>query len=311
MSRDHTFRVPAALHDSFAGTTEGDPWLAALPGLVEELERHWDVRIGEPFEGGMASWSAPASRADGTDVVVKLAFPHREAREEGTALQLWGGEGAVLLLDEDRERRALLIERCQPGTTLRDTGLPVEDALSIGAELLRRLWREPGNPSAYERVADVTAEWAVDVRRRVERQSPPFDVGLVELGASLLESLPASAARDTVVVHGDFNPGNVLAATREPWLAIDPHPMVGDPAYDPSQFLLQVDDPFEHAYPPAVLVHRFEFFGDLVGEDPRRMFAWAVAREVEYAMWEWSRGQAARAQAAMDQVAVLAQLAGL
>ena len=40
------------------------------------------------------------------------------------------------------------------------------------------------------------------------------------------------------LLHGDFHPGNVLAAHRRPWLAIDPKPWVGDPAFDLAQVLL-------------------------------------------------------------------------
>jgi streptomycin 6-kinase len=308
--RDHTLRIPAQLRDSVAGTDDGERWLSALPDLVSTCEQRWHVRVGNPFEGGSASWCAPATRADGTDAVVKVSFPHREARAEGTGLRLWNGDGAVLLFDEDRDQYALLIERCRPGTRLRDTDLPVAEALTIGAELLSRMWREPPDASGYELVADVAAEWAVSVREKMERLRPPVDAGLVELGASLLESLPASATR-AVVVHGDFNPGNVLAATREPWLAIDCKPMVGDPGYDPSQFLLQVDPPFECPDPETVLTQRFELFATLVDEDPRRLFAWAVAREVENIMWATSAEHPERVRSAMDQVAVLARLAEL
>jgi streptomycin 6-kinase len=308
--RDHTLRIPPQLRDSVAGTDEGDRWLAALPGLVDEFRERWNIRTGEPFRGGTAAWTAPATCTDGTHAVLKIGWPHREAREEATALQLWNGEGAVLLFDEDREHHALLIERCRPGTKLLDAERSPEDALAIGAELLCRLWREPFDASRYERVADVAAGWAVSVRERMERFRPPFDAGLVELGASLLESLPASATRN-VVVHGDFNPGNVLAATREPWLAIDPKPMVGDPGYDPSQFLLQVDPPFECAEPETELVRRFAYFAELVDEDPSRLFAWAVAREVESVMWETEAEHPEKGKIAMEQVAVLARLAGL
>jgi streptomycin 6-kinase len=90
-------------------------------------------------------------------------------------------------------------------------------------------------------------------------------------------------------VHGDFNPGNVLSADREPWLAIDAKPMIGDPGYDPSPLLLQVDDPLKH--PEPVLQTRFRLFADAVGEPIVRLVAWSVAREVEAALWYASRDE--------------------
>ena len=34
------------------------------------------------------------------------------------------------------------------------------------------------------------------------------------------------------MIHGDLHYENVMAADREPWLAIDPKPMSGDPHYE-------------------------------------------------------------------------------
>ena len=53
----------------------------------------------------------------------------------------------------------------------------------------------------------------------------------------LLRNLPRTAQRN-VVLGTDLHAGNVLAAEREPWLVIDPKPYVGDPAYDPVQYML-------------------------------------------------------------------------
>src|SRR5207248_2623159 len=124
-------------------------------------------------------------------------------------------------------------ERCSPGTSLGQAALTAEDALSAAADVLRRLWRPAPVGSPFERVGDVTPDWAGLVRARMGRHRPALDPGLVALGADLLESLPRSAT-DEVVVHGDFNPTNLLAAERQPWLAIDAKPMVGDPGYDPA-----------------------------------------------------------------------------
>src|SRR5688572_6817005 len=54
---------------------------------------------------------------------------------------------------------------------------------------------------------------------------------LVERAGRLFDALCASAPA-RVVVHGDLHHDNVLRAEREPWLAIDPHGVVGDPGYE-------------------------------------------------------------------------------
>jgi streptomycin 6-kinase len=254
------------------------------------------VTTGPPFRGGSCAWTAPAERADGTPAVLKVTWPHREAREEGTGLAVWDGHGAVRLLEEDHDRFALLVERCLPSEpmTASPMGTEAEVAalLDAGAEVLAELWSvAPPVRGDFERVGDVTAEWAGLVRDRMERFRPPFDAGLVAHGAELLESLPRSAAGD-VLVHGDFNPGNLLRATRRPWLAIDAKPMVGDPAYDPMPLLLQVDHPLERDGSAVLLRRRTERFCSLVGEDPDRVLGWAVARGVESALWDVSRGRA-------------------
>ena len=72
------------------------------------------------------------------------------------------------------------------------------------------------------------------VRRRMDAWSAAR-CRLRELGAQLLEQLPLDTSAHTVVLHGDFNAGNVLAAEREPWLAVDAKPMVGDAAGEPNR----------------------------------------------------------------------------
>lgn len=67
----------------------------------------------------------------------------------------------------------------------------------------------------------------------MERIRLAYDPGLVRHRIRLLELLPAIATR-SVLVHGDFNPGNVLSAQRAEWLTIDASPMLDDPGYDPS-----------------------------------------------------------------------------
>jgi len=126
------------------------------------------------------------------------------------------------------------------------------------------------------------------------------------LGARLLRELPATAERE-VLLHGDFNPGNILAAGPA-WLAIDPKPMVGDAAYDPWPLLQQIDDPFSYAFPAPRLRDRAAILSQELGLAAERMVAWATARMVDAALWSAHHGDTPGGADVMEKVHLLAAL---
>ncbi|WP_051451778.1 aminoglycoside phosphotransferase family protein [Actinospica robiniae] len=293
---------------------DGRAWLARLPELVGSLRADWQLRPGRPYAGGSGAWVAPVELPSGERAVLKVGFPHREAWSEADGLRLWDGNGAVRLLRHDPARTAYLLELCEPGAKLVDADhLSAEARLLIGASLLRDLWlpAESAAGSAIEPVAAQMGWWAEMAEERLSRVPAEADVGLVRTGLSLLRSLPASATR-SVVLHGDFNPGNVLSAERSPWLAIDAKPLTGDAAFDPWPLLEQVDPPFATARPAAALTSRGRLLGDELDVDPARIFAWGVAKLTESAVAAAAAGNPTECLRIMDeQTRTLADLAGL
>lgn len=300
--------MPRILHDGVGRTDEGRAWIARLPGLVDRAVRRWDLRPGEPFTSGSASWTAPVTRSDGTDAVLKISFPHDEARHEAVALRAWHGHGVPLLLDDDADDWALLLELVAPGTTLGSSAGPAEDRLLAGAGVLRALLDAPGTADAtVPSMAEVCAGWVQLLSERAHRAGSLVDVGLVREAVHLLQTLPGGSA----MVHGDLNPGNVLRGAGDRWVAIDPKPLRGDGAYDLWPLLEQVDDPYAHPDPEAVLRARVALVADAAGLDERRVAAWAVARGVEAALWWWDvSGEDGTLPPRLDQVAVWAHLLG-
>ncbi|QCR44152.1 hydroxyurea phosphotransferase [Curtobacterium sp. SGAir0471] len=291
--------------------TEQD-WRASVPRRLARAVERWDLHPGEPYTGGTVSHVVPVRLPDGGDGVLKLSLPHREAEHEAAALAWWDGAGAVRLLATDPDDPfVLLVERCDPGARLAERDdLPVEDRLRTAGGLLTRLWAAgvpEGGPFAS--LAEVTTGWAALAEDRMRELAPPFDPGLVRRGTEMLRTLPIGASR-SVVVHGDANPGNVLAAEREPWLVIDPKPMVGDPAYDLCPLLVQVDDPFRGAEPLRVVRERVAVLADVTGESADRITAWCTARLVESALWSVSRGALDDGLDAMARAAVVDRVAG-
>jgi len=141
----------------------GAAWLGRLPALVAACAERWEVAVGPPFEPATIAYVAPARRADGTPAVLKLSFPEPDSEHEGDALAHWAGTGAVRLLAADPDRRALLLERCEPGVPL--WTVPDEArANTIAADVLRRLWRPPPERHRLRPAAAEARRWRADLR---------------------------------------------------------------------------------------------------------------------------------------------------
>ena len=261
--------------------------------MVEGIAREWQLDVGPPIEPGSGlSWVAPATTASGDSVILKVGWPHPEAEREAAALRLWDGDGSVRLLAHDVERWALLLESCEPGTAL---GVEWDDdTLETGASLMRRLWRPVDD--GFPRLRDLTVAWAATDRERAARWPEILDAGIVEDGLTLLVELAASG--ESMLLHTDLHPGNVLAAEREPWLVIDPKPMIGDRCYDAFQLVIHGVADGRH------LGARIARVADTLDLPRDRLRAWALARSVEWALWagrndpttDWARAAADRAR---------------
>ena len=292
--------VPALLQDGLGRTDAGRAWIARLPDLVDRARERWGLRLSRPFTDGASSWCAPAALPDGRPVVLKVSFPHDEARHEALALRAWHGHGVPQLLGYHEDDWTLLLARLEPGTPLSRSSGTAPQRLGVAAGVARSLW-SVRRDVAVPAMAEVCGRWADLLVARGARHG--VDVGQA---ADLLRSLPGSS--DTLV-HGDLNPGNILDAGAGRWLAIDPKPMRGDPAYDLWPLLEQVDDPFGHRDPVAVLRERVDLLAGLLDLDPDRVSAWALARCTESALWIWDElRDEASARRALERAAHWARL---
>ncbi|HEX8694831.1 MAG TPA: aminoglycoside phosphotransferase family protein [Longimicrobium sp.] len=282
-----TLAVPDRLAAECARTPARAAWLARLPDVVRELARRWSLDVGPPFEGeASCAWVAPATRADGTSVVLKLGMPHMEAEHEIAGLRFWAGDPTVRLLDADDGLGAMLLERCEPGTSLRSVPGPEQDRVVAG--LLRRAWRAPSPPHPFRPLSAMTRYWGEETLADAARWP---DAGLVREGLRLFEELSAGASVE-VLLATDLHAGNVLRARREPWLAIDPKPFAGDPAYDATQHLLNCRARLRAD--PGETIRRF---ADLLGVDPERVRLWTLARLAAEPRDDWDEEPLALARA--------------
>ena len=252
---------------------EGRGWLARLPQSVAACAERWQLTLGPPFENSYVSIVFPATRADGSPAVLKIQYPHTESEHEGEALRRWNGDGAVRLLDEDAGHHALLLERCEPGDHL--SSIASEAALDVLVALLPRLWVDAGAP--FRSLGAEAAAWSKTLPGQWERAAKPFAIELLDTALDALDRLSATQS-ESVLLHQDLHGDNVLRAAREPWLVIDPKPLVGERALS----LAPIIRSREFGHSARQVVGRLDQLTEALGVDRERARLWALAQTLAW-----------------------------
>jgi streptomycin 6-kinase len=282
-------RVLPSIPEGFARTivelhgASGAEWLERLPSLIAGYEECWSLEVGAPFPELSFNYVAPALRADGTATVLKLSFPGDTGFErEAEALRLFEGRGAARLLELDLDCGAMLLEHLEPGVPL-EAVEDDEEATSTAASVLRRLWRPAPQNHPFLSVSD-RARGFERLRRTFGGATGPMPATLVEEAEALFAELIASQ-EEPVLLHGDLHHGNILAARREPWLAIDPKGVVGEPAHDTAALLHNPAETLNAPRPAKLLERRIDLISEELGLDRARVRGWSVAGAVLAAYW--------------------------
>jgi len=273
-------------------TSAGRDWLQQLPTHVRTCVDRWSLRLDKPYDQSNVSIVFPAAMADGSPAVLKVQFPHKESEHEAEALRRWNGQGAVKLFAVADEHHALLMEPCEPGDHL-SAAQPAE-ALEVFAQILPRLWIEAGEP--FVSLLDESAEWIKDLPLFWERAGRPFEVKLLEVALEALDTVRRNP-RQQILIHQDLHGDNVLRATREPWLVIDPKPLTGEREFS----LAPIVRSYEFGHSRKQAIHRLDWLTAALRLDRERARLWSLGqtlawacgdgnvlpRHVETARWLW------------------------
>ena len=252
---------------------DGAKWLNRVPLLIDELLQRWGLEPrGRPFASANLAHVVPVSQG-GARFVLKVQWSHEGSVQEAEALKAWNGDGAVHLVEHDAERHALLLEECIPGTFLADAN--PADPLGILADLLPRQWKSVGKP--FRALRDEAREWALDLPQAWERAGRPCERMLVDAALEHLATLPQTQGEE-VLVNQDLHGHNVLAATRQPWLVIDPKPLRGEREFA----LAPIVRSFEFGHSQRAGRLRLDRLSSDLGLNRDRALGWTVAQTMAW-----------------------------
>ena len=270
-------RLPAG------GGPSGAEWARRAPRLLDEAVEAWGLRPTGPGRAGWTAVVVPVER-DGERLALKMGWPHSESAAEHLALRRWAGEGAVRLVAADPARGALLLEWLDATRDLR--GPDIDTACEVIGGLIARLHvpAPPTVPSLSERVRRFMGRLATreDIPRRVVARVTGLAVELV-----------AEPDVDATLVHGDLHFENVLAGEREPWLAIDPKPLAGHPAFEIQPLLgNRVDELGAGSSFRWGVRRRLAVTAEAAGIDEEAARLWSIVRTGIGALWAAEGGDA-------------------
>ncbi len=263
----------------------GAEWADGLPRLLDSLLEEWSLVPAGPGRTGWTAVVVPVDR-DGEALALKVVWPHEEAAGEHLALRHWAGDGAVRLVAADPGRGGLLLERLDPERDLRT--VDIDTACEVVGGLLARL-HVPAPPS----VRPLSGFVARQVERLTQREDLPrrWVARVAGLARELTEGPDAGA--DARLLHTDLHFENVLAGTREPWLAIDPKPFAGHPGFELQPLLrTRVDELGTGSGLRWSVRRRLSVAAEAAGIDEEEARLWSIVHAGLQALWSAQDGDA-------------------
>ena len=270
------------------------PWLDRLPQVLSQCGKQWKLAVEAPYPELSYNYVAPASREDGTPVVLKLCPPDdHEFLTEVQALKCFDGHGIASLYESDLALGAMLIEQVLPGKAL-NCGDDVE-SVDIAIGVMKKLWC----PAPAQHDFPTVSEWQegfVRLRKEFDGGTGPFPVELVEKAETIFSQHGFDGT--SCLLHGDMHHANILSSYRDNWLAIDPKGLVGPPVYDAATVLRSpLDKIMQMKNPLPFLQRRLELLSRGLSMDAKLLVSWSFAQAVLSAWWsfedeedDWKKG---------------------
>lgn len=275
------------MNDTFTSHAEsrgekGKKWLKNIPTLVKDFEKKWGLKVSPPFELSY-NYVASTLREDGTPAVLKIGFPKdRQFQSEINALEVFGGRGAVKLLEADRDAAVILIDQVLPGTPLSSVK-DDDEATRIIASVIRTLIRPLPEKSKFISIS----EWTREVSDFLK--NPPKDtlipLPLVKKANDTFEELIATSA-DPVLVHGDLHHDNILKSDKEGWVAIDPKGIASEREYETAAMIRNPYNKLRNTPDLTDLLRkRIQILSAELNFNPKRIRKWGFAQSVLSGVW--------------------------
>ncbi|ARN85029.1 aminoglycoside phosphotransferase family protein [Candidatus Nucleicultrix amoebiphila] len=258
----------------------GKQWLANLPKVILILKEYWQLENIMPVTTMNYNYVVKATHQHHGAVVIKISCDQKTLEEELRALKHFDGDGSIILIDDNPEYQALLLQQAVPGNSLKDLYLKhPEKAMERYVDVMKKLHKKaaPQDLTHFLHIND----WFKVLDCSSSNQLPT----LLLKKAKYLKDQQIKTMKENLVLHGDLHHDNILLNGHE-WLAIDPKGIIGEPEFELAAFDLIRDS--EMSDPRTIkplLFKRITQLSTLAALDESRVRDWVFLRIMLSAAW--------------------------
>ena len=277
MNEEFTKRIIAMRGDI------GKKWLNNLPQIINHYKEKWNITVFPPFKLSY-NYVAPAKTLDNKQVALKISFPNNhEFEAEAEAIRFFNGNAAINILKEDKENAVILLEKAEPGESVR-TIIPEEERISIVTEVMKKLHKPVSQNSDF--TFPTILEWAKAFDRYKGKfsDSGPVPQKLFDRAEEIFKEYPKEK-KPQVLLHGDLHADNILSSKRG-WLVIDPKGIIGEAEFEVGGYLYNpYYDYAKGSDYKKLQTARILQFSEELGFDKERILDWAFAYAIISVLW--------------------------
>ncbi len=284
------YELPASRREAIVKEfpESGPAWIADYPGLLKTFVERWELVLKESVTIGLPiNMIYLAESVTGDPRVLKIGHPHPEQLTEIKTLRFYRGRSAVQILDADETLGALLLERLDPGTTLRQRANDIsndKNEIKSAIELMQNLPVRYSVPDSAPGTRDISQHIDLPTFDRwikggfsEFREKYPEETEFLDylVAAEAAFAYLESGSPQRYVLHGDLHHENILLDTQRGWVAIDPKGVIGPKILECGRFLhnfledeLQGDSRVIDAHVDdlcELLLARYQVFGEILG----------------------------------------------
>jgi streptomycin 6-kinase len=263
---------------------KGRKWLESLPQRTVALAKKWE--LGDLVLATDLTYHA-VYFSSSRPCVLKVGLDQEGLDREVLALKHFNGQGCVLLVEECRKEGGLLIQRVQPGISLKtffahDDLEAVKVAVTVMQQLHQKLYAPPG--ASNSECFPALHEWL-----KVLNQPLPLPLDLLWPAKMVAKKLLATSSSQAVL-HGDLHHDNILlhqgGEGKMGWIAIDPKGVRGEIAFETTSFIRNpLPQLLDNPKIVDIIDARINCFARLLNIESVILYQWNFVAAVLCACW--------------------------